>query len=265
MSNPLARKLEKFGPLSDRDRALLRDVIQDPREVPRRTDLVQEGDAPDKVQLIVDGFACRYKITDEGKRQITAYLVPGDFCNLHIFILRAMDHSIATLSPCRVVGIHRHRVLEMMERPSLARALWWATLVDEATLREWLVGLGSRETAQRIGHLLCELLCRLRSVGLAEQDSFKFPLTQEELGDTVGVTTVHVNRSLKVLREKGFIAFKGTSLSILDAPGLRDFSGFTSNYLHLEEHGGRREPLHVVTSVSAADASIAEALERKRS
>jgi CRP-like cAMP-binding protein len=122
-----------------------------------------------------------------------------------------------------------------LERPAIARALWWAALVDEATLREWLVNIGRRAAAERIAHLLCELLLRLRAVGLANGDSYALPITQIELGDTVGVSSVHVNRSLQVLREAGLITLKGGQLVILDATRLQEFSGFNPNYLHLDK------------------------------
>jgi CRP-like cAMP-binding protein len=194
-------------------------------------------------------FACRYKFTSDGRRQIMAYLVPGDFCDLHVFILKHMDHSIATLSPCTVVDIPRAHVLELTERPAIARALWWATLVDEATLREWLVNIGQREAAQRIAHLLCELLLRLRAVGLANGDSYELPITQAELGDTTGVSTVHVNRSLQALREAGLITLKAKYLVILDAKRLEKFSGFRANYLHLNGEAGMNLPTRGVQCV----------------
>ena len=162
-----------------------------------------------------------------------AYLVPGDFCDQHVFILKTMDHSIATLSTCKVVNIPRSRILEMLENPRLARALWWATLVDEATLREWLVNIGARPAERRVAHLLCELLVRLGIVGLSTGDKYELPITQNELADTVGLSTVHVNRVLQRLRGLELITLKGKNLVILDAAKLIQFSGFNSNYLHL--------------------------------
>ena len=241
MANLLTRKLEAFAPLSEADRHLLDAVIREARDVGSREDLIREGDAPGDVRLILAGFACRYKRLAGGRRQIMAYLVPGDFCDLHVFILREMDHTIATLSPCRVVDIPRERILEMTERPALGRALWWATLVDEATLREWLVNIGARPAEQRVAHLLCELLLRLRTVGLANGDSYELPITQAELADTVGLTNVHVNRVLQRLRGDGLITLRGKRLVIPDVERLNAFSGFTPNYLHLAAPNGLAE------------------------
>ena len=224
--NRLTRKLENLATLSEDDKRLLDDVIGAPRKVDARTDLIREGDAPDNVHLILDGFACRYKLTSEGERQIMAYLVPGDFCDLHVAILKRMDHGIATLQRGR-------DPVCPPARPAIARALWWATLVDEAVLREWLVNIGRREAPQALAHLLAELLFRLRAVGLAEGDSYELPLTQQELGDTLGLSTVHVNRSLHVLRTENLITLKNKSVTILDTESLFEFSGFNANYLHL--------------------------------
>jgi CRP-like cAMP-binding protein len=168
-------------------------------------------------------------------------LVPGDFCDLHVFILKEMDHSIATLSRCTVVKIPRQCILELTERPAIARALWWAALVDEATLREWLVNIGARPAEQRLAHLLCELLSRLRVVGLADGGQYELPVTQQELGDTTGMSNVHVNRVLQRLRRDGLITLKDKNLVILDVNRLNAFSGFTPNYLHLDGQNGVKE------------------------
>jgi CRP-like cAMP-binding protein len=234
MQNLLARKLEGFAKLSDEDRSLLNGLISKTRKVAARTDLIKEGEAPDDVHLILEGFACRYKFQPSGARQIMAYLVPGDFCDLHVFILREMDHSIATLSRCLVVDIPRPKVLEMTKRPALAQALWWATLVDEATLREWLVNVGGRPAEQRLAHLLCELWLRLRAVGLTSDGSYELPVTQAELADTTGLSTVHVNRVLQSLRGQNLITLKGKHLVIPDVERLMEFSAFNPNYLHLQ-------------------------------
>ena len=239
--NVLTRKLEAFAPLTEADKHLLEIVAARSRHVAGRTDLIREGEAPEDVRLILDGFACRYKITSDGKRHIMAYLVPGDFCDLHVFILKAMDHGITTLSPCQVVDIPRAQILELLTRPAIAQALWWAALVDEATLREWLVNIGSRSAEERIAHLLCELLLRLRTVGLANGGHYELPITQAELGDTMGLTTVHVNRVLQSLRAAGMITLKGKNLVILDEEKIMAFSGFNANYLHLAEQNGHKE------------------------
>lgn len=236
MENLLTRKLERFAPLSNDDRALLDEIVVPSREVPARSDLICEGQNSDTVRLVLRGVACRYKLLPSGKRQIVGYLLPGDFCDLNAIILKAMDHNIGTLSPCTVVEIPRQRILDLTDRPGIARAFWWVTLVDEGTLREWLLNIGQRPAVQRIAHLLCELFTRLQTVGLANVGGFELPLTQADIGDTVGLSYVHVNRCLQTLREMKLITVKHRAVFIIDLARLMEFTKFNPNYLHLEEH-----------------------------
>jgi len=182
----------------------------------------------------MEGFAYRYKIVEDGRRQIMAFLIPGDFCDLHVAILGRMDHNIGTAGGCSVVEIPRATIDELTaNHPRITRALWWATLADEGTLREWLVNMGQREADKQMAHLFCELLVRLQVVGCASRDSFAFPISQADLADTLGITTVHVNRVLRELRGRGLIQWKSRRIFIPDVERLKDFSEFNPNYLHL--------------------------------
>lgn len=234
MQDALTRKLAGYEALSDEDRQALRDLVVKVRRVGARVDLIREGDDPAHVHLILEGFACRYKILADGQRQIMAFLVPGDFCDLNVFILDQMDHSIGTISACHVVDIPRESFdVLTADRPHITRALWWCALVDEAVLREWLVNLGRRSANQRIAHLFCELLMRLDAVGLVTKNSFRFPFTQTEIADTLGLSAVHVNRTLQELRAKGLLTLRRRVLHIPDFEGLKAYCGFNVNYLHL--------------------------------
>jgi CRP-like cAMP-binding protein len=234
LSTPFIRKLEYGAALTERDRDVLEDAARDVREMGPREDLISEGQRPNNVHVIVEGWACRYKILEDGTRQIVAYFVPGDFCDLHVAILGEMDHSIGTLSACKVARISERQIDELTAKyPTINRALWWATLVDEGTLREWLVNMGRRPAEQQMAHLFCELLVRLQAVGEADGNGYWFPLTQLELADTLGLSDVHVNRTLQQLRSEGLIKLDGKRLEILDVERLKAFSGFDPNYLHL--------------------------------
>lgn len=234
MENAFIRKLNSFVLLPREDREWLQSLTGRVEDLTSDQDLIREGDNPETVHLILEGFAARYKMTIDGKRQIFAYLIPGDFCDLHVALLKRMDHSIGTLSPCRVATLLPSTIIEITERrPALARALWMTSLVDEATLREWLLNLGQRPARERIAHLFCEMHVRMRAVGLTTDGSFEFPLTQEELGDTTGLSIVHVNRSLKELREAGLVTMRNDRLIIPDVERLKTFAGFDPAYLHL--------------------------------
>jgi CRP-like cAMP-binding protein len=202
-----------------------------------RRNVIREGERPDHVHLIVEGWAARYKLLADGARQITAFLIPGDFCDLHVTILGEMDHSIMTLTRAKVAYIPRSKMDVLTERPGLAKAFWWATLVDEAVLRAWIVNVGRRGAFEAIGHLMCELYVRMKNIGLADDHVFELPLTQEELGDALGLTPVHVNRVLQRMRSDDLISFKGGWLTIHDYRGLEKASGFNPNYLHIQPRG----------------------------
>lgn len=240
MHNAFIRKLEYGARLTDDDRQLLHRVSQVTRHVPARQEIIGEGDAPSNVHLLIDGLACRYKILPDGRRQIMAIFLPGDICDLHVQILGWMDHSIGSLGGCRIAEISPDTIDTLTANSRINRALWWATLVDEGTLREWLVNLGQRSADRRVAHLLCELLVRFRSVGLAEDNSFPLPMTQEDLADTTGLTSVHVNRMLRDLRERGFIALANRHVAVPDPDALMAFCDFNPNYLHL--HDPRSKP-----------------------
>jgi len=233
--NPFLRKLEGFTSLPDEDRAALLKVSENAQAVPARTDLIQEGDPPAGVFLILEGFACRYKLRANGARQIMAYLVPGDACDFDVALLEAMDHSISTLSNCKVVRIAPETIQDLLQRPAVASALRKSTLVDEATLREWLLNVGRRSAVERLAHLFCELHLRLRAAGRADEGRFELPFTQPDLADTTGMTSVHVNRALRELRQSRLIELQHRHLMILDLPRLQQLAEFKPGYLHLGE------------------------------
>lgn len=164
---------------------------------------MREGDTPKGILLVLEGMAYRYKMRASGARQIVAYLVPGDMGDLDVSLLDHMDHSLGTFSACKVAWIKPEALTSIQQaHPVVTRALRMSTLVDEATLREWLLNVGGRSSIERLAHLFSELLLRLQVVGLVTGNSYKLPIRQEELGDTTGMSTVHVNRVLTELRRR---------------------------------------------------------------
>jgi CRP-like cAMP-binding protein len=167
--NPLIDKLGRVVPLNDEERESLRRLCLKSHQHSRGTDLIAEGDKPESVFLILEGWAFRYKHLADGSRQIMAYLIPGDLCDIRIFLFEEMDHSIGLLSDAKVGKIPAADMLNLLDRyPQIERALLWATLVDESTLREWLLNVGQRDALQRISHLFCELCVRLKVVKLVD-------------------------------------------------------------------------------------------------
>ncbi len=234
MPTPFIRKLKNGVDLSEADQDALRNAVSRRRTFEAHQDIIAEGERPSDVHVVLEGFACRYKLLPDGTRQIMAWLLPGDACDLNVFGLGPMDHGIATLS-ASTIALIPNAALERLSKDSVAitRALWWATLVDEAILREWLVAMGRRPADQRIAHLFCELVARLTAVGLAEGGTVELPITQVELADTVGLTSVHVNRIIQQLRDQGMIVWREGMLDILRPQALQDFADFDPAYLHL--------------------------------
>jgi CRP-like cAMP-binding protein len=236
MANPLVLKLEHRDHLSDDEKRVLESAISRVRLVEADEDIVHEGERPGESNLLLDGFAARYKIFSNGRRQITAIHVPGDFVDLHSFLLKTMDHGVLALTPCRIAMVP-HTALEKItdEYPHLTRLLWLNTLIDGAIHREWLTAMGRLSATAHMAHFICELFLRLQAVGRAEDNTFQLPLTQAELGDTLGISTVHVNRVLQELRKEGLIRWQGDALIILDWERLQSIGEFTSTYLNLQQ------------------------------
>ncbi len=233
MTNAFATRLSGFGLIGDDDAALLADSCRHIREVPAGHHLIREGDQPDPVFVVLEGWACGYKMLPDGSRQIISFLLPGDFCDIHIALLDTMDYSVVTLTPARVALIPRAQMEGLVEaKPSITRAFWWSQLVDQSVLRSWILSMGRRTSRERIAHLMCELYIRMRNIGLATDDKCDIPLTQIVLADAVGMTPVHVNRVLKRLREEHVMELKSGSLTILDPIRLAHIAGFDEDYLH---------------------------------
>jgi CRP-like cAMP-binding protein len=198
-------------------------------------DIIREGDRPTESILLLEGFAARYNLLRKGKRQITALHIPGDFVDLHSFLVKKMDHAVLAITPCSVGFVPHETLREISENyPHLTRLLGVNLAVDAAIHRHWIVSLGRRSALEHAAHLLCEMFLRLRAVGLTEDDSFKLPLTQAELGDSLGLSTVHVNRVVQELRAKGLITWRGETLVIDDWKRLQELAEFDPTFLSLE-------------------------------
>jgi CRP-like cAMP-binding protein len=243
MDTPLTRKLNNFVRLSAPDRYLLGEVLEPARMVEPRVDIVEEGEDPRSVNVVLSGWACRYRQFEDGRRQIISILLPGDCCDPHIHLLDRRDHAIAALTQVAMARISGQSMAEISSRsPNLTLAFHREALAGTAIQREWTVSLGRRSGAERLAHLFCELHARLAAVDLADETSCPMPLTQPDLADALGQTTVHINRTLQDLRAAQLLTLKGRRLTVLDPEGLRHLAKFDPLYLHLTaaQDAGRR-------------------------
>lgn len=234
--SPLLRKLSNFSTFDAEETIAIEALASEPMLYRPRETIIGEGERPQGVNLVLSGFACRYKALPDGRRQILGYFVPGDICDLRVFILEEMDHSIAAVTAAEVAVLPAEEIRQVTARfPRITTALWWATLVEEAISREWILNMGRRSAGERTGHLFCEIYHRLRAVGLADSGRFTFPVTQPELADALGLSVVHVNRTLQFLRRRGLVDIENGEVFLPDLEALEDYTMFNPRHLHLRE------------------------------
>jgi CRP-like cAMP-binding protein len=235
--NPMIRRIESIFTLTDDERQALENLPMQMATIKADQDIVREGDAPSRSCLLLSGFACTYKVTAQGKRQIVSFSIPGDIPDLQSLHLKILDNSVSTISPCTVGFITHDDLHDLCTRyPRITAALWRGTLIEASIFREWVMNVGRREAYQRLAHVLCELLTRLRAVDLVEDHACDLPITQGEFADAIGVTTVHVNRVVQQMRAEGLIELNGERLNIPDWEKLKQAGEFDPTYLHLENN-----------------------------
>ena len=218
---------------------VLASILGAPFRIERGRDLVGEHDRPQQSTLLISGMSARYSTLSDGRRQITELNVSGDFVDLHSLLMKQMDHGVVAMTDC-VFAPAPHEALKRLSEthPHLTRLLWLDTIIDAAIHRQWLVAMGRRSGLGHLAHLLCELSLRLETVGLAENHRFDLPLTQAELGDTLGLSTVHVNRLITELRRDDLVSWINGRVVILDWLRLAAVAEFDPAYLRLH-----REPV----------------------
>ena len=233
LTDALIRKLRVNAALDAEDIATIERLPFTREQLAAATVIVHEGERPSRCCLVVDGFLFRAKTTEDGKRQILSFHVPGDIPDLQSLHLHVMDHDLTTLSKC-TVGFIPHEALHEITRarPKVAAVLWRETLIDSALFRDWIVNVSRRPAPARMAHLISELARRLDAVGLLKDDQAYLPLTQVHLADALGLTSVHVNRVLQELRKDGVMDLKDRVLRFADAKRLEELGAFDPLYLH---------------------------------
>jgi CRP-like cAMP-binding protein len=231
----LLLKLRARDVVSAEEADVLREAVGEIREHSAHRAIVRAGTSLSVSTLLIEGIVCRYKDLSDGQRQIMELHVAGDFVDLHGFLLKQIEHNIGSMTPVRVALVPHDALRRITEtHPHLTRMLWFSTLLDAAIHRERILSIGRRSALSRVAHILCEMLVRLRLVGLADEWAYALPLTQADIADASGLTSVHVNRMLKKLRDAGLLTFRGGRVTIGDWEGLQRVAEFDSAYLFLE-------------------------------
>lgn len=229
----LLERLTVVSGLEDEDVEALRALPIAIRRVEAGHYVVRDGDRPSECCLLVEGFCIRAKTTSRGQRQILSIHIPGEIPDLQSLYLHVLDHDLITLTGS-TLGFISHTAVRALNRarPSIAELLWRDTLIDAAIFREWIVNVGQRSAPQRVAHIIVELRDRLAVIGRVAGHAFDMPLTQEQLGEAMGITPVHANRVLKQLREENVIDFHRGRVTIRDERKLQDLADFDHRYLH---------------------------------
>jgi CRP-like cAMP-binding protein len=236
MIDKLLMKLRRFDAVSAEEEKALRRAAEKEVTFGRAQVIVRAKTELETSSLLVDGFVHRYKDMKSGARQTLQLAVPGDFIDLHSLLLKQLDHDIAALTNCRLVLFKHEQLREVIDQHQhLGRLLWLSTIVDAAVHREWMLSLGRRSASSRLAHLFCELQVRLTAAELAVHGTYELPTTQTELAEILGLTPVHVNRTLKELREAGMLTFKSKTVEVLDWDRLVALAEFDPFYLSMNQ------------------------------
>lgn len=228
-------KLRARSEIRAEEEEAIRGAISGMIDVGPARPIVRAQKVMDYSTILLSGIACRRKDLRDGRSQITELHVAGDFVDLHSFTLKYLDHDVVALTHCRLATVPHDRLRELTERfPHLARVYWFGTNLDAAIHREWELSLGRRAALARMAHLFCEMYIRLKIVGLTRDYSYDLPLTQEQLAESLGLTAVHVNRTLQQLRRDNAIAFERGQVVIKDLERLEEIAEFDPAYLYLE-------------------------------
>jgi CRP-like cAMP-binding protein len=231
-ASALLRKLNHFLPLGEDEVAGLAQIEARPRAIPAGTELVQEGQTDQHAFIVQQGWAYCFKLLPDGGRQVIDVRIPGDFIGLRSVLLRTADHSSTTITNVVVAEVSATQMIETFQQlPRLAAAMLWAASRDEAMVVEHLVGIGRRSALARTVHFLVEVGLRLELVGMSSEHGFACPLNQYVLADALGLTAIHVNRMLRVLREIGLLTFRNGEITFHDFPRLRQLAEHHEAYL----------------------------------
>ena len=238
---PLVPHFERHLAMTESERQALAALLVRIVSLEADQDIVHEGDRPSHCVLVLEGFAATSKVTADGRRQTSALHIAGNWPDLQSLHLDVLDSDVRTISACVLAFVDHDHVRTLCEQyPRLAALLWRTTLIDGAIYREWVTNLGQRQAYSRIAHLFCEMMVRMEDAGLARDKECALPLTQSQLGDASGMSSVHVNRVLQALREAELIEFKSGRLQVLDWDGLVAAGEFDTTYLHRTTNGGTR-------------------------
>jgi len=229
----LIQKLERLVPLGSSGRQAIENLPIRLEVAPAGRLLVREGDVPEECCVLLQGYACRHKSTRDGSRQIVSFHMPGDILDLQHLKLPRADHSVEAITTAEIGWIPMPAMNRLLnDQPDVADAFWRDSLIDASIFREWVLNVGRRDARSRIAHMLCEFAARREAAGLGPAEGFDLPMSQQKIADATGMTSVHVNRTLRTLCDEGALARDGRKIRISDWKTLQRIAEFDQAYLH---------------------------------
>lgn len=222
------------APMAERIVKTLTELDTEERTDGPGAELVRAGTRPNRLFVMLDGWAVRYRLLCDGRRQIVNFMLPGDLFDLQVLGDLEADHSVATLTQATFLCVGATGFLQALrEAGDLASAFWWAAVQEESMLREHIVRVGQLSARERIGHLFLELRRRLSAARGGAVNDVGLPLTRTDLADMLGLTPVHISRTLSAMKRDGLIEENHRTIAITDRARLARLSQFDDSYLHV--------------------------------
>lgn len=243
MTDTLIRKFKTLGMDSDEELQALLLLVKVKGRVSRGDDIVRPGASPGYSTVLLNGVACRYKMTESGRRQIFTFQYPGDFCDFDRYILPELDDAVAALADC-VIGVVSHDDIGRItaQYPKIGLALWRNTMAEASILRERLLNVGNRPALPRIANLLCEQMVRLDAIG---RNGAIIPMTQVDLADAANLSAVHMNRTIQDLRELGILSRNSRGIEVVHRKRLVEIAKFNGRYLKIPQVPVTKQSRHL--------------------
>lgn len=240
LTDILFRKMDGFFDATEEIRQTFSELCSDLKEFDAGTALVEQGSQYGDVLLLERGWVLRSRLMENGARQIVNVALPGDFIAMNALLFSSSDFELRCKTDIAAFAFPAERLgAALASDAMMAAALFWVNAHEESLLAERIVSLGRRSARQRTAHVLCELVARMEIIGVVETSQFIIPISQEEFSDILGISVVHMNKTLRALERDGIISFRNALLMIRDRARLEAEAGFDNGYIQFSRREDR--------------------------
>ncbi|MFC4258214.1 Crp/Fnr family transcriptional regulator [Marinobacter lacisalsi] len=234
----IIRHFEHYAELAGDDHDLLTSLEKSPQDYPRNTVIWNQGQQSEHFFTVQSGWACSYRNMEDGSRQVLDLYVPGDIIGLREFAFRRRVSNLMVVTDARLCPFPKYHLSEVFQSSRLLCNLFFLIAArDQAVLVERLINLGRRTAREKVAHFLLEMGHRLDKACMDVYDCNHLPLTQVLLADALGLSTVHLNRTLQELKQERLVSLGPDGTTLLDRDGLVEVAGFDPEYLQEDVDG----------------------------